>query len=324
MIYKSNQDEFKSWTLPGVTSKHPKTEGAGLMISGFRTWEDGWMSITGIEKAALEVKLGRPFKYVYHWPEAVGGDGLYYSYHQFNYGKNRLGYWDGEKMIKQVDEVLLMAELRFPGHEFHFLFDWSSCHDKMPESSFNTSKFKVTPGYQFTREGVQKPFSVGDMQLECEYPNKPAEVSFAPIDPITGFGVQRVRFHAGERPHGVAADSTVNYDGLPKGQRQLVWERGLLVPGMTGTGGKLKIEELSMQYVLSTQPDVKHQKSMLVLAIEKAGHVCMMLPKFHCELNGIERVWGRSKWYTRRFCNYTFPGLDKTVPRSLSLEVISA
>ena len=154
VIFKSNQDEFKSWVLPGMTPLRPKTEGAGLMISGFRSWEDGWMVISASEKAALEVKLGRKFAYFYHWPVSEGGDDMYYSFHKFDYGKNREGYWDGEKMIYQVDEILLVAELRFPGHEHRFLFDWSSCHDKMPLSAFNISKFKVSPRYQHTKAGV--------------------------------------------------------------------------------------------------------------------------------------------------------------------------
>ena len=314
-IFKSNQDEYKSWVLPGMTALRPKTEGSGLMISGFRSWEAGWLTISEEEKAILEAQLGRSLKYFH-----AHGDGLYHSYHKFDYGKNREGYWDGEKMVYQVDEVVLAAEMRFPGHEFRFLFDWSSCHDKMPASSFNISKFKVTPGFQYTREGVQKPFAVVDLELECEYPSKPDGVVFAG----EGFGIQRVRFQAGERPHHASTHDGKIYDGQPKGKKQLLWERGLLVPGMTEKGGKNKTQQLSIDYVLGNQPDVLHQKSTLQLSIEKAGHVCVMLPKFHCEMNGIERVWGRAKWFTRRFCNYTLPALLETVPRSLSTENCSA
>ena len=317
VIYKSNQDEFKSWHLPGSTALRPKSEGAGLMIAGFRTWESGWLSITLAEKTLLEVELGRPFKHFFHYSEEKGGDGNYYSYHQFNYGKNREGYWDGDKMVHMVDEVLLVARLRHPGHELRFLFDWSSCHDKMPLSAFNVKKFGVEEGYQYTREGVQKPFLVDDLELECDYPDRPAGVEFAG----EGFGVQHVCFQPRERPHFGAASTQCA--GLPKGLRQLLWERGLWKDGMTRVGGKEKTLELSMEHILNLQPDVEHQKSSLHLAIEAAGHVCVMLPKFHCEMNGIERVWGRSKWYTRRFCNYTYPSLERTVPRSLSADVIS-
>ena len=40
----------------------------------------------------LERRLGRPSQYFYRWTKAEGGDDNYYSYHRFDYGKNREGY----------------------------------------------------------------------------------------------------------------------------------------------------------------------------------------------------------------------------------------
>ena len=82
-----------------------------------------------------------------------------------------------------------------------------------------------------------------------------------------------------------------------------------------GSAGKRK-HDLSMEGVLNAQPDIQHQKSFLMLSIEARGHMCVMLPKFHCECNGIELAWARSKQYTRANCEYTMPGLRKTVPMS--------
>ena len=50
-------------------------------------------------------------------------------------------------------------------------------------------------------------------------------------------------------------------------------------------------------------------------------HKCLFLPKFHCELNWIERMWGASKAYCRANCMYTLQGLRETVPISLSQDV---
>ena len=317
-IFKSNQDQFKSWHLPGSTAMRPKTEGGGLMISGFRCWEHGLMMFTPHQMREIESRLGRPCEYFHEWSIANGGNGNFYSYHKFDYGKNREGYWDGEKMVKQVAEILAAVDIRYPDHDVRFLFDWSSCHDKMPSSAFNVSKFNVNAGFQFTKDKVQKPFDVSDLVLECEYPNQ--NVSFK-ADGFE-FGVQRVCFQGDEKPASHAQPGVV-YTGMPKGLRQLLWERGLLVDKMTKDGGKEKTLELSMVKVMGSQPDVQHQKSMLQIFIEEAGHHCVMLPKFHCEMNGIERVWGRAKWYTRAFCNYSMPALLKTVPRSLSEENIT-
>ena len=43
----------------------------------------------------------------------------------------------------------------------------------------------------------------------------------------------------------------------------------------------------------------------------------LFYPKFHCELNWIEMVWGRLKWWVQKQCDYTFKGLNKNVPAGL-------
>ena len=115
-----------------------------------------------------------------------------------------------------------MAEFLYPGHQFAFLFDWSTCHDKMPAHAFSVTKFKTTPGFQYTKPrdkskpSEQKEFVVGDLKLECEYPD--ANVTFTN-------NIQAVCFGPGEGPHFKRQDQC--YDGLPKGLCQLLWERGL-------------------------------------------------------------------------------------------------
>ena len=43
----------------------------------------------------------------------------------------------------------------------------------------------------------------------------------------------------------------------------------------------------------------------------------MFIPKFHCEINPIERVWCSAKQYTRAHCDYTFQGLERTIEKAL-------
>ena len=43
-----------------------------------------------------------------------------------------------------------------------------------------------------------------------------------------------------------------------------------------------------MAHLLSKQDDFTNQPSMLEALIKDAGHKCIFLPKFHCELNPIE------------------------------------
>ncbi|CAM9185872.1 unnamed protein product [Choristocarpus tenellus] len=39
-----------------------------------------------------------------------------------------------------------------------------------------------------------------------------------------------------------------------------------------------------------------------------------MLPKYHCELNLIEMVWGRAKHHVQAHCDYTLSGMRANIP----------
>jgi transposase len=48
--------------------------------------------------------------------------------------------------------------------------------------------------------------------------------------------------------------------------------------------------------VMSLQEDFVNKKPQLQHDLEARGHVCLFLPKFHCELNLIKLVWGYVKY----------------------------
>ena len=48
------------------------------------------------------------------------------------------------------------------------------------------------------------------------------------------------------------------------------------------------------------------------------GHDCIFLPKYHPELNFIERYWSRVKWYARQKCDQTNAGLRTATDEALS------
>jgi hypothetical protein len=51
-----------------------------------------------------------------------------------------------------------------------------------------------------------------------------------------------------------------------------------------------------MHRVLSLQEDFTTKKPMIQHYVESRRHVCVFLPKFHCELNPIELLWGYAKY----------------------------
>src|SRR4051794_39308471 len=69
---------------------------------------------------------------------------------------------------------------------------------------------------------------------------------------------------------------------------------------------------------MSQQPDFLAQKGWLEEVITAAGHQVVFYPKFHCELNYIENFWGAAKKFSRSNCDYSWTGLQKTVPLALA------
>lgn len=56
-----------------------------------------------------------------------------------------------------------------------------------------------------------------------------------------------------------------------------------------------------MEWILAGHPDFKNEKSSIErYLVEEHGHISYMLPKCHCELNPIERVWAQAKHHA---CN---------------------
>ena len=64
--------------------------------------------------------------------------------------------------------------------------------------------------------------------------------------------------------------------------------------------------------------DFKYEKTKLEKLLLRHDYEGFFIPKFHCELNPIERVWAESKKYTRAHCDYSFNGLETTINPALN------
>ena len=50
----------------------------------------------------------------------------------------------------------------------------------------------------------------------------------------------------------------------------------------------------------------------------RAGQLVLMFPKYHCEFNFIENLWGRMKVHLRRNCKYDFEALHLAIPEAVA------
>ena len=132
---------------------------------------------------------------------------------------------------------------------------------------------------------------------------------------------------------GVTVEQSMQTDaGKQKGVRTILTERGKFkndfghdLKKMCYPCGKFRGEELKEYQestlqccgtrVLSEEPDFARQKEYLAEEVEKwEGCTIIFFPKYHCELNFIEMVWGWTKGYHRRTCTYNFKDLVRELP----------
>ena len=107
------------------------------------------------------------------------------------------------------------------------------------------------------------------------------------------------------------------YLNIVKGIKAVLMEHGLYKDRLRGKCKKCMSDSCCGKRILEMQPDFQQQKSLVQEVIKAAGHLCILLPKFHCELNFIEFFWGTIKKYLWDNCDYTFDTLKGNMPKVL-------
>ena len=113
------------------------------------------------------------------------------------------------------------------------------------------------------------------------------------------------------------AQKMVLPDGTPKGIKMVLQERGIDVKGLKADRMREKLNEFE---------DFSTQKTLLEELVHTKGHICLYLPKYHCEMNPIERNWCHAKKVARQYVNSSVVRLREVVPTSLdavSIEVMN-
>ena len=182
-----------------------------------------------------------------------------------------------------------------PGQKLVLFFYWCSGHDKKPLDSVILGNIRLN-------WGGKQPLMRATVLLEDYGP------TFKSGD------TQHLVFQDGDEPP-FYDPNAVNFVGKPKGAKQIAYERSLWRPGMV-----LKDEtdtSRSIFHALNKCSDFHiFIKSILQELIEGLGHCCDFLPKFHCELSPIERVWAKSKKYVCDFSDDTRDTMLKNIRKS--------
>ena len=182
--------------------------------------------------------------------------------------------------------ILTFERVHGPGYQALFLIDNSQGHSAYAEDALMVSHMNVNPGGKqarmwdgwFVWDGVKVPQAMVFPEDHPDYSNKPKGIKFI----LTKHGHYQFKLH-GKCQSQCKDDATVCCN----------------------------------KRILELEPDFQAQKSLVQETIEDAGHLCLFLPKFHCELNFIEFFWESVRKYIWENCGGTFEMLKKNLPLAL-------
>jgi hypothetical protein len=167
-------------------------------------------------------------------------------------------WWDTKQLLTQVTEAIDIFNAAHPDCEALFIFDQSSAYASLGVDALRAFDMnKGNGGKQQKQKDMIIPNDVPDIEARGK--------------------VQKMTMKNGDA----------------KGLHQVLEERGIDTQGLRAKCAPVcpfENERCCMAHILSKHADFANQISLLEELIMKAGHHCIFLPKFHCELNPIEMV----------------------------------
>ena len=173
-------------------------------------------------------------------------------------GANGDPWWNHTQLLTQVDDAIDIFEELHPQCTGLFFFDQSSAHASLGPDSLRAFEMNKSNG---GKQRVQKDTIVPSNNPVIEHRGK----------------IQKMTTKNGEA----------------KGLQQTLTERGFDVRTMKAKCSPIcpfENDTCCMARLLSKQDDFFFQESLLEQKLKARGHICIFLPKFHCELNPIEMV----------------------------------
>ena len=282
VCYHANMCEFKQWCEKDRTQKQllQKSQGQGVMVSAFINETDGFLELTDGQLQKCNEQRQKAGK-------VPLPDGASNSMRRIVIGIAHDGYWNGDNQLCQTDEIIDMFQAKYPTKKAIFVFDNSAGHMKKPVDAIRIDKMAKGWG------GVGGDMRATKILEDCGI--------------FKAGESQSLVFLEGEHPdpkaRPVKADLQGHHLDKLKGCVQLLIERRGYEDGMTLAQCRAKLLEYP-DLAASANP-----KPALQELVEGRGHYFLSLPKFHCELNPIERCWAQSKRYCRQNCGFSLESL---------------
>lgn len=241
-------------------------------------------------------------------------------------GKGFDAWWDLSQLIDQIRITIKIFEITHPDCIAVFAFDRSSAHEGFAEDALNVNNMNINSGgkqrkLRDTIIPLNNPDPAPgeeDTRGQLQHMSFPADY----IDPKLRGQPKGIRIVLQERKSvwhkftEVCKERGTKVVGkcasCTKSQTRKDAERRIALAESMGQDDSVSAEDSKaiesdapssaddrwccMQRVLSLQEDFCAERPLMQSIIESAGHVCIFLPRFHCELNPIEMLWGYGKY----------------------------
>ncbi|QRV92862.1 DDE superfamily endonuclease [Ceratobasidium sp. AG-Ba] len=225
-------------------------------------------------------------------------DGLRHARKILFPGKNRDGYFTNDKICEQLERAIEIVKLEYPDEEHIFIYDNARIHTKrLPQA----------------------------LSARC-MPKGPSDYRVDIIDTITN-KKSKVKMDDATFPDGSVQalyfpDDHPANPGKFKGMAELLKERGIESNGLKRECKNFKCDPTNQRCycrrLLFNIFDSTPPASILETRAASLGARVIFLPKFHCELNPIEQVWGYAKYKYRRYPeSSSIAELQENVERAL-------
>jgi hypothetical protein len=203
-------------------------------------------------------------------------------------------WFKGPDVVTQQLEGLRIFDVVHEGHDGLWIYDNASSHGAFSEDALLVSRMRLNPSDHHSTLRMK-----------------------------SGWWVD---------PQGTRHTQTMVREGKNIGTKTALEERGLWPEGGKQNGKRFLAGckkcangavDCCASTMLADQDDFIEQECALTMLVHAynakhgTGHVVLFLPKFHPELNPIERFWAALKRYLRKNCTYSAPGLRNMLPQAL-------
>lgn len=207
-------------------------------------------------------------------------------------GEKYDGFWKNSDLVKQLrEDAIPLFKLLHPGCKLVFMFDNSSNHHAREPGTASADQLNLSDGGKNVVNFKDTTFRGLAFAMQHVVDGK-----------LIQKGVKTILIERDDWDDSLILDCSTS---KPRNYKHA--EEG--TPTFNRCCGRRR---------LSLHEDFQNTKCWLEAVMDDYEDCeLIFLPKFHCELNFIERIWGYCKAHLRRCCTFRFDDLQRMLPETL-------